>query len=372
MQIFYFNYIMKILEIIKLLKEASEKERIFKNINTLDTAYPKENEIDKERFFRRIANVIEDKIGDLDESNTSSSIRNQILNSEIVKSFSLKPRDIEGLRTILAECELDAYSRFVSKSHPILREGWLKGIYQEINDYISPEIKRGRKPKVEMTKERQVSLDISTIFETLSSIKPGTTGPFELLLCMIFGGTKITGSTKDKGDILIGNTAYEVKADGTGALDAGYNRLETELKDVQGEELNELRSKIEQEKKRYEIELNKCTKLAQKFAKVLARQYNLNTKDVKDYFSILTEEDKKRAILYGFYNCGYHNFIICQPKKSKTDFDVKIKIITKTMINNVIDGNDTLGSIGIDIINASGTYTNTCQFGDYLIKVTQW
>lgn len=371
MQIFYFNYIMKILEIIKLLKESSERERILKNVKILDKTYPKENEMDKERFFRRIANVIEDKIGELDESNVSKSVRNQILNSEIVKSFSLKPRDIEGLRTILAECELDAYSRFASKSHPVLREGWLKGIYQELENYLPPEVKRGRKPKTEMTKERQTSLDISTIFETLSSIKPGTTGPFELLLCMIFGGTKITGNTKDKGDILIGNTAYEVKADGTGALDAGYHQLEEEMQNVQGEELNALRNKLEQEKKRYEAELAKCTKLAQKFAKVLARQYKLDTKDVKDYFSILTDDDKKRAILYGFYECKYRNFIVCQPKKSKTDYDVKIKIITESMIKSVIDGNN-IKSIGIDIVDASGKYTNTCRFGDYLIKVTQW
>lgn len=361
---------MKIFDIFKLINESSEKTRALSGIENLDKSYPKEMELEKERFFRRIANVIEDELDNVSENNASQSIRNQIFKSETVKSFGLKPKDVEGMRTIFGECELAAYSNFVTPNPPTLINGWLKGIFQGIENYISPELKRGRKSKESPTKERQISLDISTIFKALSSIKPGTVGPYELLLCMVFGGKKINGKSDKKGDILIGNVAYEVKANGTGALDAGYREIEAKMEGAQGEELNELRSKLEQEKKRYEIELAKCTKLAQKFAKVLAKEYNLKKEDVKDYFAILTEEDKKRAILYGFYECGYRNFIICNPKESKTDFDVQIKIVTDSMLKSVIHNKGVpLKSIGIDIIDASGSYTNTCKFGDYLIKL---
>lgn len=361
---------MKILEILKFLNETTEKERLIKNVNNLDKAFPKNEEINKERFFRRIANVIEDKLDSIDIEKESQSARNQIFNSETMKSFALKPNDIEGLRTLLGEIEYESYAPLLSKSSPALSDGWLKGIYQGIANYVSPELKRGRKVKTTVTKERQLSLDISSLFQALYSVKPGSAGPGELLLSLIFGGTKAPNKSSVKGDIIIGNTFYEVKADGTGALDAGYREIEEEMRNVQGEELTELRSKFEQEKKRYEMEISKCTKLAQKFAKVLAREYNLNAKDVKDYFAILTEEDKKRAILYGFYECGYQNFIICSPKKSKTDFDVYVKVVTKEMLKSVIDNKGvSLKSIGIDIIDASGNYTNTCKFGDYLIKM---
>lgn len=361
---------MKILEVLRLLVEDSEKDRLIKNVNNLDKSFPASEEMNKERFFRRIANVIEDKLDFIDKERESQSIRNQIFNSDTVKSFTLKQNDIEGLRALLGEIEYDSYKMLLSKNPPTLRNGWLKGIYQGIGDYVSPELKRGRKVKEIITKERQISLDISSLIQSLYSIKPGSSGPGELLLALIFGGVKAPNKSTIKGDIVIENTFYEVKADGTGALDAGYREIEEEMRNAQGEELNVLRSKFEQEKKRYEMEISKCTKLAQKFAKVLAREYNLSSKDVKDYFAILTEEDKKRAILYGFYECGYQNFIICNPKKSKTDFDVYIKVITKEMLKSVIDNKGVpLKSIGIDIIDASGNYTNTCKFGDYLIKM---
>lgn len=360
---------MKILEILRILNE-SEKERLLKNINNLDKEFPKEQKIEKDRFFRKIANSIEDELGKIVKDSSSQTVRNQFFNLPSIKSFSLKPKDIEGLRAILGECEMEAYSKFLNKSHPQITNGWLKGIYQQIAAYIPPEIKKGRKSKQEWSKERQIDMDISTIFNTLSSIKPGTAGPFELLICSIFGGTKIEGKSSHKGDILIDGIAYEVKANGTGALDAGYRKIEIEMQNAQGEELNELRAKFEQEKKDYEKELAKCTKLAQKFAKVLAKQYKLNNKDVKDYFAILTEEDKKRAILYGFYECGYRNFIICNPRNAKYDFDVYIKVVTEDMLKKVIDGQGvTLSSIGIDITAPAGKYTESCRFGDYLIKM---
>lgn len=361
---------MKILEIIKFLTESAEKERLFKTADELDKAYGASNEHEKERFFRKITNAIEDQLSSLTDEKETQSLRNQIFSLPSIKSFGLQTKDIEGLRAILGEAETDAYSRFLSDKKPILSDGWLKGLYQEIDNYISPELKRGRKAKKEWTLDGQISLDISKIFQSLASIKPGTAGPFELLLCMIFGGKKIENKSNLKGDIVIDNVPYEVKANGTGAIDAGYRQLEEELKTAQGDELNILRQKVEQEKKKYDAEIAKCTKLAQKFAKVLSKEYNLNDKDVKDYFSILSEEDKKRAILYGFYECGYRNFIICNPKKSTTDYDVYIKIVTSKMIENVIHGKGvSIKSIGIDIIDASGNYTNTCRFGDYLIKM---
>jgi hypothetical protein len=40
------------------------------------------------------------------------------------------------------------------------------------------------------------------------------------------------------------------------------------------------------------------------------------TNDVQDfaenYFALLSDDDKKRAILYGFSNIGYKNIIVCE------------------------------------------------------------
>lgn len=203
---------MKIFEVLKLLSEATEKERLIKNATDLDEAFPKNEEIAKERFFRKIANIIEDKLDSVNLEKESQSTRNKILNSPSAKSFGLKPNEIEGLRSLLGEIEFEAYAPLLSNSAPTLRDGWLKGIYQGISDYISPKLKRGRKPKSEkiITKERQVSLDISSLIQSLYSIKPGLTGPGELLLSLIFNGVKTPNKSSKKGDIIINGICYEV------------------------------------------------------------------------------------------------------------------------------------------------------------------
>ena len=39
----------------------------------------------------------------------------------------------------------------------------------------------------------------------------------------------------------------------------------------------------------------------------------MTSNDIESYFSLLDDEDKKRAVIYGFYKLGYKNLIICKP-----------------------------------------------------------
>ena len=357
---------MKIIEIIKLLSESTEKEHLLKSLNTLDKSFPKNREEEKERFFRGIANTIDDKIGDVANDELTLTARNHFFNSPFLKSFALDQSTIEGLRAVMNMLEPESYINFVSNSRPSVKSGYLKGIFQEIEDYVAPVLKRGRKSN-KVSHETQVSRDISTLFNALYKKIPSIgIGYGELLLAMIFGGTKVRKASKQKGDILINNTVYEVKVSESSAIDAVYQEIESQLMNAQGKDIEKLRAELEHSKKKYDAEIRKCTKLVEKFAKVLARDYNLDKSDVKDYFSILTEEDKKRAILYGLYSVGYQNFIICSPRISTTDFDVKINVITKAMIESVIENKDVpVSSIGIDIIDKTAGGTKKCLFGNY-------
>lgn len=47
----------------------------------------------------------------------------------------------------------------------------------------------------------------------------------------------------------------------------------------------------------------------------------MTANDIESYFSLLDDEDKKRAVIYGFYQLGYRNLIIC---KSDAMFSVRV------------------------------------------------
>lgn len=376
----------KIVEVLNLINEARrsndfEEKRLIANAEKLATAFDNhgDSEIQQQKplFFRKMANFVEDKLHDLAGSEgVAASKRFDILKSQNLMSFSPNESDLAGLQNLLADVDSQAYSRFLkNKQVPEIHDGYLKAIMLNDVNYQPTVLKRGPKPKsqqqVKMNKDRQIRNDVSRVLKTLAALRPGTTGPYEILLCLVYNGFKNPSGSGLKGDILIKNRCYEVKADGDGAIDAGYKEIEEKMKKAQGSELMQLRQQFEQSKKNYEEEIAKCTRLAENFAKVLARKYNLDDKDVKNYFEILTHEDQKRAIVYGFVSIGYKNIIICKRvnKTNINEYDVDIKVVKEDELMSYINGN--IGSIvdlGIDVVRGPAG-TKTCKFGDYRFKM---
>ena len=377
---------MKIAEVLNLLNEARrsndyEEKRLINNAERLATAFDNHSDDDiqqqKPFFFRKMANFIEDKLHDLvGAEGAAASKRFDILKSQNLLSFSPNESDLAGFQNLLADVDSQAYSRFLkNKQVPDIHDGYIKAIMLNDVNYQPTVLKRGPKPKnqeqTKPTKDRQIRNDVSRVLKTIAAIRPGTTGPYEILLSLVYNGFKNPAGSGMKGDIIIKNTCYEVKADGEGAIDAGYKDIEEKMKKAQGSELMGLRQQFEQSKKNYEEEIAKCTRLAENFAKALARKYNLDDKDVKNYFEILTNEDQKRAIVYGFVSIGYKNIIICKRvnKTNINEYDVYVKVLTEDELNNYINGN--IGSIkdlGIDVVRGPAG-TKTCKFGDYRFKI---
>ena len=377
---------MKIAEILNLINEARrpqdfEEKRMITNVEKLSTAFDlhSDSEVQQQKpfFFRKMANFLEDKLHDLAGSDgAAASKRFDILKSQNLLSFGLKETDLAGLQNLFADVDEQSYSRFLKqKQVPDIHSGYLKAIMLNDVNYQPTVLKKGRRSKNEpvpkMTKERQIRNDVSRVMKSIAALNPGTTGPYEVLLCLIYNGFKNPNRSTMKGDILIKGKCYEVKADGEGAIDAGYKDIEEKMKKAQGTELMNLRQQFEQSKKNYEEEIAKCTRLAENFAKALARKYNLDDKDVKNYFEILTDEDQKRAIVYGFVSIGYKNIIICKRinKTNINEYDVYAKVLTEDELNGYINGD--IGSIkdlGIDIVRGPAG-TKTCKFGDYRFKI---
>jgi hypothetical protein len=62
----------------------------------------------------------------------------------------------------------------------------------------------------------------------------------------------------------------------------------------------------------------------------------------ENYFAMLDEMDKKRAILYGFQNIGYKNIIVC-------DNDGSAQFVIKKDVDDFIRGKCDISKLGIEI-----------------------
>ena len=226
----------------------------------------------------------------------------------------------------------------------------------------------------------------------MAKFRPGSCGPFEVLLCLLFNGGKIDVASKDnRGDISIGGVAWEVKGDGGGCIDTGIDNIEDKMKSASGSELRELMNDLNKAKKLFNVLDSKGSQLMEQFAKKLtmtkrkeletnmtnslAGNNTMTSNDVENYFSLLDDEDKKKAVLYGFYKLGYQNIIVCGWDANFTYKVVKGSDIIKCVLNPT----STVRELGIDIsISANqksysdgSTTVKTANFGSYIIKLAK-
>lgn len=226
----------------------------------------------------------------------------------------------------------------------------------------------------------------------MAKFRPGSCGPFEVLLCLLFNGGKIDVASKDeRGDISIGGISWEVKGDGGGCIDTGIDNIEDKMKSASGSELKNLMGDLNKAKKLFNVLDSKGSQLMEKFAKKLtmSKRKELETNisnslggnntmtsnDVENYFSLLDDEDKKKAVLYGFYKLGYQNIIVCG-----WDANFSYKVVKGAdIIKCVLNPTSTVRELGIDIsISANqksysdgSTTVKTANFGSYIIKLAK-
>ena len=226
----------------------------------------------------------------------------------------------------------------------------------------------------------------------MAKFRPGSCGPFEVLLCLLFNGGKIDVASKEvRGDISIGGIAWEVKGDGGGCIDTGIDNIEDKMKSASGSELKNLMGDLNKAKKLFNVLDSKGSQLMEKFAKKLTMtkrkeletnmsnslggNNTMTSNDVENYFSLLEDEDKKKAVLYGFYKLGYQNIIVCG-----WDANFSYKVVKGAdIIKCVLNPTSTVRELGIDIsITANqksysdgSTTVKTANFGSYIIKLAK-
>lgn len=234
---------------------------------------------------------------------------------------------------------------------------------------------------------------IQTFFKRLGELKPGSCGPYELLLCTIFDGERYDGQDYQvinekrvhvKGDIKINGVVYEIKKNGEGVIDSGVSDIKNQMVGKTGNELKNLRKKLEIARKIFENDSKEGYKIANEYAKRLSSvqknrietefhdaemgdsndMYNgIRSDVVEDYFSLLSDDDKKIAAIAGFSSLGYNNIIIVG-----SDVNMKTVVITAEDIKKITNGDlGVLRGLGVDVIFKNNS-SPTASFGSVAFK----
>lgn len=214
----------------------------------------------------------------------------------------------------------------------------------------------------------------------LADFAPGTCGRFEMLLGILYNGTKVSGREgyKSKGDVQLCGDVYEVKKSGTGGVDTGWKQFQHLLNTtVDKNKKMELQRQIKELKQQEAAQLNVLMKSINKFVKntfnniINTQNEGSYTNDVQDfaenYFALLSDDDKKRAILYGFSNIGYKNIIVCEDNG-------ETQIVTEESIMKFVHGNGSITELGIDIgipntLNNKNSKPKTADFQKINIRL---
>lgn len=230
--------------------------------------------------------------------------------------------------------------------------------------------------------------NIKSFLTRMKDFKPGSAGPYEVLLCLLFNGTKVEqGKDGSRGDIMIGGEVFEVKGHNGGCIDTGLDDLQLKMKTANGGEMKELMNDLNKAKRLFEVLDSKGTKLMEQFAKKLSAEQRqkletnidnaiggnngMTSNDIESYFSLLDDEGKKRAVIYGFYQLGYRNLIIC-----KNDAMFNARVLFDDDMVSIYEGRSNLRDYGIDIrlssqvvADENGVRAKTANFGSFIMQV---
>lgn len=207
----------------------------------------------------------------------------------------------------------------------------------------------------------------------LTNFTPNTCGRFEMLLGVLYNGSKVTGHEgyNKKGDINLGGEIFEVKKSGTGGVDTGWKQFQYLLNtNIDKSRKMELQKQIKELKNQEAKDIQTLRSSIEKFVKNIFKDIikldknGEHKNDVNDfaenYFAMLDEMDKKRAILYGFQKIGYENLIVC-------DDDGSARFVMKKDVDDFVQGKCDINKLGIDIeiptsLNDKNTKPKTADF----------
>ena len=381
---------MNIIELTRILNEKYSE--LTKNLTPIadkleKNAHKSGNDADAQDFLTRINNLLLKKVDDLDDNSLYAQI------SQRLKGFigGSNQNDNNTLNDILSLLSNTMMEQILEQSSNTVLT--VKGDKQgkkalQLASYFG--YKKGSTKVMRDADEqtKQANANINTFLMRMKDFKPGSAGPYEVLLCLLFNGIKVEkGSSDARGDIMIGDKIFEVKGHNGGCIDTGLDDLQLKMKTATGSGMKKLMSDLNKAKQLFNVLDSKGTKLMEQFAKKLTiekrqnletnltksmgRKNTMTTNDIENFFSLLSDDDKKRAVLYGFFNLGYKNLIICKP-----DAMFNTRILFENDIQSIIDGKTTLQNYGIDIKMSSqvvtdeeGVRAKTANFGSFIMQV---
>lgn len=379
---------MNIFELTRILNEKYTEvvKELTPNAKILDARAKQAGKgLECEEFLTRINNLLLKKADEFDDTSLYAKIR-QRLSSFLGGS---NENDNNTLNDILSLLSPQMMEQILQQSSSQIIDSESGGkrlqLASEIFKYKKGSTKAMRDASDE---DKRTNANINTFLTRMKDFKPGSAGPYEVLLCLLFNGSKVEkGTSTARGDINIGGKIFEVKGHNGGCIDTGLDDLQLKMKTVKGQEMKKLMNDLNKAKHLFNVLDSKGTQLMEKFAKKLSSEKRksletnignaiggtnaMTTNDIESYFSLLDDEDKKRAVIYGFYQLGYRNLIICKP-----DAMFSVRVLYDADMKRVYRGEATLRDYGIDIKLSSqvvtdeeGVRAKTANFGSFIMQV---
>lgn len=379
---------MNIIELTRILNEKYTEvvKELTPNAKILDTRAKQAGKgLEGEEFLTRINNLLLKKADEFDDTSLYAKIR-QRLSSFLGGS---NENDNNTLNDILSLLSPQMMEQILQQSSSQIIDSESGGkrlqLASEIFKYQKGSTKAMRDASDE---DKRANANINTFLTRMKDFKPGSAGPYEVLLCLLFNGSKVEkGTSKARGDINIGGKIFEVKGHNGGCIDTGLDDLQLKMKTAKGQEMKKLMNDLNKAKQLFNVLDSKGTQLMEKFAQKLSSEKRksletnignaiggtnaMTTNDIESYFSLLDDEDKKRAVIYGFYQLGYKNLIICKP-----DAMFSVRVLYDADMKRVYRGEASLRDYGIDIKLSSqvvtdeeGVRAKTANFGSFIMQV---
>lgn len=379
---------MNIIELTRILNEKYTEvvKELTPNAKILDARAKQAGKgLEGEEFLTRINNLLLKKADEFDDTSLYAKIR-QRLSSFLGGSNENDNNTLNDILSLLSPQMMEQILNQSSSQIIDTEEGGKRlQLASEIFKYQKGSTKAMRDAD-EQTK--QSNANINKFLNRMKDFKPGSAGPYEVLLCLLFNGSKVEkGSSKARGDIIIGGKTFEVKGHNGGCIDTGLDDLQLKMKTSKGQEMKKLMSDLNKAKQLFNVLDSKGTQLMEQFAKKLSAEKRksletnignaiggnnaMTANDIESYFSLLDDEDKKRAVIYGFYQLGYRNLIICKP-----DAMFSVRVLYDADMQRVFKGETSLRDYGIDIKLSSqvvtdeeGVRAKTANFGSFIMQV---
>jgi hypothetical protein len=361
---------MNIFELTKILNEMNAQEvrgaiTDYDNaVNTIAKSTRRRGEAGelaqkRDVLFTKIANIVNQE-REMISNNTSEGIVAKFL--ERAKTFIAgdtalsHENDLAVIRDIMATIDKDSMYKILGYDTN-LGTGKRKEV-------LTPKERHLPTGKFNLTTEVPDRNAIARLF----NFAPGTAGPGEVLLGMMFNGSKVTGREKYgmKGDVHIDGTVFEVKRNGTGCIDKGLEKFQKMLKSANGSDKEKIQNLIKQLSIQQNNETNTLAQKVKEYVEA-KNSNNPNIGSVSNLFGLLNDEDKKRAVLFGFSELGYKNIIVC-------DVDGRGVVVTQNEIDNFIKGSSPISSLGINLMIPNGlldanSEVKTAEFGKIKIII---